>query len=168
VSGGLGPGGERAGEFWLWVAVGAFALAMALLGGASAWARWGRPGAPEIKMGWSSVRDETPAGIPCGRALLVRRTITSDRTADGMMQTWLERRADPGPDPDPGVVVGPLRVAVSREDITVHEGAHLRQRLWDIPCSVRPGEYVYRSQITFCRGERCETLPLPAVPIVLR
>jgi hypothetical protein len=150
------------------VAGGAFALAMALLGATSAWSRFGGPGAPQIRMGWSSVVDDTPAGVPCGRALLLRRVVASDRTARGVVHAWLERRADPDPALDPWVVVEPLRVAVFREDITLHQGTHLRQRLWDIPCSVRPGEYVYRSQLTFCRGERCETLPLPAVPVVLR
>lgn len=166
VSDAIGPSTKRAGEFWLRVAAVAFGFAVLLYGAITFWNYFGGPGVPELEMGWTSVSDDTPAGVPCGRALLVRRLITSDRTAHGVLHAWLERRTEL--EVEPGVIVEPLRVAVSRADIVIHEGAHLRQRHWDIPCTVRPGSYVYRSEITFCWREQCETVPLPPAPVVLR
>lgn len=50
----------------------------------------------------------------------------------------------------------------------LQKGCHERSRTIDIPMSLPPGQYVYRSKIEFCNRIRCEEAWVQDVPLSIR
>lgn len=57
---------------------------------------------------------------------------------------------------------------VSSAPIFLQSGCHERSRTIDIPFSLPPGRYTYRSSIQFCNKLRCEDAGVQDVPVAIR
>jgi hypothetical protein len=44
----------------------------------------------------------------------------------------------------------------------------MRDRLWEVPAFMPPGNYVYRSFFRFCNPMRCRDFHMPEMPIYIQ
>ena len=52
--------------------------------------------------------------------------------------------------------------------VTIQKGTHLRDRLWEVPVVVWPGNYEYHSRVEFCNPARCESYHFEPMKVTFR
>lgn len=98
----------------------------------------------------------------------VRRLVESDRTMSGTLHAEFERKPPTPPIRRPdGTEVVPDRskYEIASVGVLIEQGRHQRDRFWQIPLALLPGDYVYRSRVEFCNSFRlrCVTVEFPPI-----
>lgn len=101
----------------------------------------------------------------------VRRVIESSATASGTLHAYFVQRSSGRPLelPDGRMVVpDDTRFETAAVRVVFDKGVHLRDRIWEVPRLLPPGDYYYYSRVEFCNVMlRCVWVDLPGVPVVL-
>ncbi len=101
----------------------------------------------------------------------VQRVVRSSATRRGTLYAYFESaRADDPLELPSGEVVIPdrTRFEIAHVDVTIQKGIHRRDRYWEVPRLLPPGEYVYRSRVEFCNLlSKCVTVEWPPIPVTL-